>query len=226
MKTYRLNAMLAGAFYFLGTVMGILSMVVAGQLNGGAVSVNLGADPSRLTLGAFFIMLMGIFLSAMTALLYPLFRKDSEPLAMAMVVFRGALEGGGYIIAAGLWVLLAALSQGFAGADSASVEAVGKLVLQTSVKIGSIQTVFFIIGAMCLYTSFYRTKLIPRWLTFWGLVGAFPYVSYGLLSLFDIGGAGLGFLQMLLFVQELAMGLWLVVKGFNLDALKKLEEAH
>jgi hypothetical protein len=46
------------------------------------------------------------------------------------------------------------------------------------------------------------------------------------LSLFDIGGAGLGFLQLPLFFQELAMGLWLVIKGFNLDALKKLEEAH
>jgi hypothetical protein len=84
MKTYRLNSVMAGALYFLGTIMGIFSIVVAGQFNAGAVSVNLGADPSRLTLGAFFIMLMGILLSAMTVFLYPLFRKDSKELAMGM----------------------------------------------------------------------------------------------------------------------------------------------
>jgi integral membrane sensor domain MASE1 len=99
-------------------------------------------------------------------------------------------------------------------------------VLEVSNKNGSIGTVFFIIGAMCLYTSFYRTRLIPRWLTLWGMIGAVFYLGYGLLSLFDIGGASLGFLQLPTFVQELAMGLWLVIKGFNLDAVKKLDEAH
>jgi len=222
MKTYRLNSVMAGALYFLGTIMGIFSIVVAGQFNAGEVSVNLGADPSRLTLGAFFIMLMGILLSAMTVFLYPLFRKDSEELAMGMVVFRGALEGAGYIIGALLWVLLAALSKEFAGTDSASLQAVGNLVLEVSTKKGEIGTVFFIIGAMCLYISFYRTRLIPRWLTLWGFIGAVPYVVYGLLSLFDIGGAGLGFLQLPLFFQELAMGLWLVIKGFNKAALEEL----
>jgi hypothetical protein len=228
MKTYRLNSVMAGAFYFLGTVMGILAIAVAGQFSAGEVSVNLGADPSRLTLGAFFIMLMGVLLSAMTVFLYPLFRKDSQALAMGMVLFRGALEGAGYIISAVMWVLLAALSKEFAvaGASSASLQTVGNLVLAVSDKNGSIGTVFFIIGAACLYTSFYRTRLIPRWLTLWGLIGAAPYVVYGLLSLFDIGGAGLGFLQLPLFFQELVMGLWLIIKGFNLDAVRKLDEAR
>jgi hypothetical protein len=226
MKTYRLNSAMAGVFYFLGTIMGIFSIVVAGQFNAGEVSVNLGADPSRLVLGAFFILLMAVLLSAMTVFLYPLFRKDSEELAMGMVVFRGALEGAGYIITAVLWVLLAALSKEFAGADSATLQAVGNLVLAVSDKNGSIGTVFFIIGALCLYISFYRTRLIPRWLTLWGIIGAVPFLVYGLLSLFDIGGAGLGFLELPLFIQELAMGLWLVIKGFNLDALRRLDEAH
>jgi hypothetical protein len=222
MKTYRLNSVMAGAFYFLGTVMGILSVVVAGQFNAGEVSVNLGAEPSRLTLGAFFILLMGVLLSAMTVLLYPLFRKDSEELAMGMVVFRGALEGAGYIIGALLWVLLAVLSQEFAGTDSATLQAVGNLVLAVSDKNGSVGTVFFIIGAVCLYTSFYRTRLIPRWLSLWGLIGAVPYLVCGVLNLFDIDGAGLGFLHLPVFFQELAMGLWLVIKGFNKAALAEL----
>jgi len=222
MNNYRMNAVLAGAFYFFGTIMGIFSIVVAGQSSGGDVSVNLNADPSRLTLGAFFIMMMGVLLSAMTVFLYPLFRKDSKELAIGMVLFRGALEGAGYIIAAILWVLLAALSKEFAGAASATLHTVGNLVLEVSNKNGDLQTVFFIIGSMCLYTSFYRTRLIPRWLTIWGYIGAIPYLVYGLLSLFNIGGTNLGFLQLPLFLQELVMGLWLVAKGFNPSAVAAL----
>ena len=222
MKNYRMNAVLAGAFYFFGTVVGIFAIVVAGQASAGDVSVNLDADPSRLTLGAFFIMLMGVLLSAMTVFLYPLFRKDSKELAMGMVLFRGALEGAGYIIAAILWVLLAALSKEFAGTNSAVLHTVGNLVLEVSNKNGDLQTVFFIIGSMCLYTSFYRTRLIPRWLTLWGYIGAIPYLVYGMLSLFNIGGTNLGFLQLPLFLQELVMGLWLVIKGFNPSAVAAL----
>ncbi len=222
MKTYRMNAVMAGAFYFFGTVMGIFSIAVAGESSAGDVSVNLGATPSRLILGAFFIMLMGVLLSAMTVFLYPLFRKDSKELALGMVLFRGALEGAGYIIAALLWVLLAALSKEFAGPDPASLHTIGNLVLEVGNKNGDLQTVFFIIGSVCLFTSFYRTRLIPRWLTFWGFIGAVPYGVYGLLSLFNIGSAGLGFLQLPLFLQELAMGLWLVVKGFNPSAIATL----
>jgi hypothetical protein len=38
---------------------------------------------------------------------------------------------------------------------------------------------------------------------------------------------GIGFyLQMVLAPQEIVMGLWLVIKGFNQDAVKKLDEAH
>jgi hypothetical protein len=222
MKTYRLTSVLAGAFYFLGTVMGIFSVLVAGNFEAGEVSVNLSASPARLTLGAFLILMMGILLSAMTVFLYPLFRKDSEGLAMGMVVFRGALEGAGYIITAVMWVLLAALSNTFAGADSATLQTVGNLVLAVSDKNGAMGTVFFIIGAVCLYICFYRTKLIPRWLTLWGLIAAAPYVVFGLLSLFDMAGGGLGFLQMPMFFQELVMGLWLVIKGFDRAALEDL----
>ena len=222
MKNYRMNAVLAGAFYFFGTIVGIFSIVVAGQSSGGDVSVNLDAAPSQLTLGAFFIMLMGVLLSAMTIFLYPLFRKDSKELALGMVLFRGALEGAGNVIAAILWVLLAALSKEFAGTNSAVLHTVGNLVLEVSNKNGDLQTVFFIIGSMCLYTSFYRTRLIPRWLTIWGYIGAIPYLVYGLLSLFNIGGTNLGFLQLPLFLQELVMGLWLVAKGFNPSAVAAL----
>jgi hypothetical protein len=92
--------------------------------------------------------------------------------------------------------------------------------------IGPVHTIMFLIGATFLYVSFYRTKLIPRWLTIWGLIGVVPYLAYALLHFFHLD-TGFGFyLQMVLAPQEIVMGLWLLIAGFNKDAVKNLNEAH
>ena len=227
MKTYRRYAVMAGALYILGTVAGVLSVVVVGGFPDEDFLTRIAADPSRLTLSAFLILIMGFSLAAMTLFLYPLFRKDSEPLAMGMVLFRGAFEGTWYILSALSYVALGALGMEIAaaGVDSAALQAIGDVTLQVSEKLGDIGTFAFIIGAACLYTSFYRTRLIPRWLSVWGLIGAVPYVVYYLLHFFDID-PGLMPLVLPLAVQEMVMGLWLIIAGFNKDAVKKLDEVN
>jgi hypothetical protein len=218
---------MAGALYILGTVAGVLSVVVVGGFPDEDFLTRIAADPSRLTLSAFLILIMGFSLAAMTLFLYPLFRKDSEPLAMGMVLFRGAFEGTWYILSALSYVALGALGMEIAaaGVDSAALQAIGDVALQVSEKLGDIGTFAFIIGAACLYTSFYRTRLIPRWLSVWGLIGAVPYVVYYLLHFFDID-PGLMPLVLPLAVQEMVMGLWLIIAGFNKDAVKKLDEVN
>ena len=85
----------------------------------------------------------------------------------------------------------------------------------------------FLIGATCLYISFYRTRLIPRWLSIWGLIGVVPYMAYALLHFFH-KDYGVGFyLQMLLAPQEIVMAFWLIIKGFDYAAIDKLfSEKH
>jgi hypothetical protein len=218
-----MNAVMAGALYILGTVAGVLSVVVVGGFPDEDFLTRIAADPSRLTLGAFFILVMGFSLAAMTVFLYPLFRKDSEPLALGMLIFRGPLEGTSYFLSALGWLLLGALSREItaAGADSAALQAVGDVVLQVDDKLDGIVAFVFLIGTVCLYTSFYRTRLIPRWISVWGLISVVPYLVYALLHFFDID-PGLGLLQIPLAVQEMVMGLWLIIKGFNQAALEEI----
>lgn len=238
MKTYRINAVMAGALYFLGTVFGILGGVVGGEVLTSLISAKpmtgvdmlglVAASSSQLTGGAFFTLMMGISLVAMTVFLYPIFRKDSEELALGMVLFRGALEGTWYFVTTIGLLTLIALGNEYvaAGADSAALQAMGNVLYQFQDFTGPVGTFIFLIGATCLYVSFYRTRLIPRWLTVWGLIGVVPYLAYGLLHFFHLD-TGYGFwLQMVLAPQELVMGAWLVIAGFNQDAVKKLDGAH
>ena len=238
MKTYRMNAVMVGALYFLGTVFGVSGAIVGGEVLSSLVTGKplagvdmlglVDANSSQLTGGAFLTLMMGISLVAMTVFLYPIFRKDSEELAMGMLLFRGALEGTGYMLSTLSILALVALGNEYVatGANSAALQSVGNVLYQFQDRISPVQTFIFLIGATCLYISFYRTRLIPRWLTVWGLIGVVPYFAYALLHFFHMD-TGYGFyLQMVLAPQEIVMGLWLVIKGFNQDAVNKLDEAH
>jgi hypothetical protein len=233
-----MNAVMAGTLYFLGTVFGVLGGVIGGEVLTSIISARpligvdmlslVSANSSQLTAGAFFTLLMGISLAAMTVFLYPIFRKDSEELAAGLLLFRGALEGTYYIVTTlGILVLVAFGNEYITGgADSAALQSMGNVLYQFQDLLGPVGSIVFLIGATCLYVSFYRTKLIPRWLSVWGLIGVVPYMAYALLHFFHLD-TGYGFwLQMVLAPQEIVMGLWLVIAGFNKDAVKNLDEAH
>ena len=234
MKTYRMNAVIAGVLYFLGTVFGILSAVIGGEvlssLNVGKPLVGVdmlglvATNSSRITGGAFLILMMGISLVAMTIFLYPIFRKDSEELALGMVLFRGALEGTFYFLTTLGFLNLVALGNEYiaSGADSAALQSMGNVLYQFQARLAPVGPIFFLIGAACLYLSFYRTRLIPRWLSIWGLIAVVFYMASSLLKFFHMD-TGIGFyLEMVMGPQEMVMAVWLIVKGFNPSAIAAL----
>ncbi|MBI5954958.1 MAG: DUF4386 domain-containing protein [Chloroflexi bacterium] len=234
MNTYRMNAVMAGILYFLGTVFGVTGAVVGGEVLSSIVSSKplvgvdmlglVAANSSRLNGGAFFTLMMGLSLVAMTVFLYPIFRKDSEELAMGMVLFRGALEGTHYFVVTLSILSLAALGNEYlvTGADSTALQSMGNVLYRFLDLEAPVATIFFLIGATCLYVSFYRTRLIPRWLTVWGLIGVVPYMAYALLHFFHMDN-GIGFyLQMVLAPQEMVMAVWLIAKGFDPAAVSRL----
>lgn len=224
MKTYRMTAVIVGILYIIGTVSGILSLVVTKDLLAGEdFLIRIAANPFPLNLGAFFVLMMGLSLAAMPVFLYPLFKKKNEALALGMVLFRGPLEGSIYILLAVTWLLLGTFSKAFtaAQAEAASLQVVGHVLLQTKDFITPVLTIVFIIGAILLYTLFYLTKLIPRWLSVWGLIGAAIYVAVDLFGLFGLD-LHLDILYVPLAVQEMAMALWLIIRGFSQTALEEL----
>jgi hypothetical protein len=226
-----MNAVMAGALYVLGTVFGVLGGVIGGEVLISLISGTpltgvdmLGlvvANSSRLTGGAFFALMMGISLVGMTVFLYPVLRKDSEELALGMLLFRGAIEGTSYVLSTLAILTMVALGNEYVatGADSAALQSMGNVLYQFLDIGGAVGPIVFLIGATCLYISFYRTRLIPRWLTVWGLIGVVTSMAYALLHIFHMDN-GIGFyLQMVLAPQEIVMGLWLVFKGFSPAAI-------
>ncbi len=234
MNTYRMNAVIAGTLYFLGTVFGVLGAVIGGEVlisiisNQPLVGVDMlglvAANSSRLTGGAFFTLMMGISLVAMTVFLYPVIGKASKELAMGMVLFRGALEGIFYFVSTLTILTLVAVGNEYVatGADSAVLQSMGNVLYQFENLKAPVSSIIFLIGATCIYVTFYRTRLIPRWVSVWGFVAVVTSLASALLNFFHMD-TGYGFyLEMVMLPQEIAMAVWLMVKGFNPSAIASL----
>ena len=175
-------------------------------------------------MGVLLVLTMGISLSMMSVVLFPIFRKYNEALALGAVIFRGALELVSYLGIAISWLLLLTLSQEYVSAGTPAVsnfQLMGTMLLDVALQIGStgLGSIVFSIGALIIYYVFYKTKLIPTWLSLWGLIGAILYLASPILFMF---GFDFEFLQYLLGVQEMVMAGWLIVKGFNPTAIASL----
>jgi len=214
MKTYRKTAVIVGVLFIIGTVSGILSAVFTGSTLGASdYLVQVAANEMQMITGAFFVLLMGLSLAMVPVMMYPLFKKQNGALALGAVVFRGPIEAAVYILMVVSWLLLIVVSRDSANAaDASSFQALGAVLLKTSETINPVLEIVFSLGALMFYVLFYQTRLIPPWLSGWGIVGAIVYLVAGVMALF---GTPMEILLALLGVQEMVMALWLIFKGFN-----------
>jgi hypothetical protein len=80
-------------------------------------------------------------------------------------------------------------------------------------------------GLMLGYMT-YRTGLVPRAMAVLGLVGGPAILASGaavVLGIIDAGGTVQGIATVPEFLWELSLGLWLLIRGFNVPALTALE---
>lgn len=217
MKANRGTAIIVGVLFIVGTVSGILSAVFTGSiLEASDYLVQVAANETQILTGAFFVLLMGLSLAMVPVMMYPLFKKQNEALALGAVVFRGPIEAAVYILMVVSWLLLIVVSKESAtAADASSFKALGAVLVKASETINPVLEIVFSLGALMFYTLFYQTRLIPRWLSGWGIIGGIVYLVAGVMALF---GAPMEILLALLGVQEMAMALWLIFKGFSQSA--------
>lgn len=81
--------------------------------------------------------------------------------------------------------------------------------------------IFFCAGALVLYSGLYRTKLLPRFIAVWGFASAVLIFAMNILSLhIDVGLTTGMILALPIILNEIFMGVWLIVRGFDKAALK------
>ena len=190
----RRTATLVGVLYIIGTVAGVLSKLVTWRFaDDPGLLGTVAAHADQAEAGALLILVMGLALAMVPVLMFPILKRQNEALALGYVVFRGALEFAGYVGSALCLLLLVVVADDAAaagGAVASQFHGLGSVLFGAQAPIAAVTTIVFGIGALMFSYLLYASRLVPRWISVWGLVGAVPYAAVGVLGLFGSESGG------------------------------------
>jgi len=214
MDMYRKIAIIVGVLFITATVAGIVSGAFLGPRNEEDYLTAIAANENQVIISAFFYALMAISVAGIGIVIYPVLKKYNEVLALG---YFGARLVEGVLFAIGVTALLTliTLSNEFvaAGAPDASYfQTFGTVLKAAGEWAYTLGELSFFFSALMVYYLLYKTKLVPQWLSGLGLIGAFMW-PIGSLSL--VGSTYSGFFYVVIFVQEMILAVWLIVKGFD-----------
>jgi len=219
MNSNRKTAIIVGVLFIIATVASISTFVFVGFLDAPDYLVNVSANENQVLGGMFLELIWALAVVGIPVMLFPILKKHNETLALGFFSFR-LIEAVFTIVRTIGLLLLLTLSQEFvqAGAlDASYYQILGTLLIAArdwAFKIGP--GFAFSLSALILNYVLYKSKLIPRWLSGWGFVGATLCFASYLLQFFSIN---LDILFLPIAVQEMVFALWLIVKGFNPSAI-------
>src|SRR6476660_193779 len=210
---------LIGALFLSGFLLyGVGSSLVTSVVGAPDFLSTLSGHQTTLVLGAFLMLLNTAVDVGKGVLFFPILEKHGKRTALA---YLAALIVEVVLLDVGVLALLmiVPLAQQGVDAGQASVgwaKALGSLAVQSNTMAYQIGQMSLGLGAVFLCLLLFRTRLIPRFLSIWGLVG-YAILMAGTIA--EIFGIHIGVMLSIpggLF--EVGLGFWLIIKGFQPEA--------
>lgn len=173
---------------------GILFLTaMASSLAGGGI-IETEPDHPLLFTGVFLEVLNAISVMGIGILLYPVLKRAWKNAAHVYLAFR---------IMEALVCLSAAIIPLFIFESNSSLRAFHT---------GTLIPLFFCGGALIFYTVLFFHQLLPRYISIWGWMGVLLIVY---LNVYHPQGDAAMLFALPIILNEIFLGTWLIVKGFN-----------
>lgn len=223
----RRTALWTGIFFIITYITSIPALLIFNSVLDDTNYIVGSGSENRLLVGVSLELFLIVANIATAVILFPVIKRQSEFLSLGFVTAR-VMES--VFIAVGILSVIAVvtLRQDVAGtsADTGSLVVAGQslvAVKDASFLLGP----GFVVGignGIILGYLMYRSHLVPRPMAILGLVGGPLICVSGIAMVFGVLELGSP-LQMLAsmpeFFWELALGIWLIVKGFSASPLAK-----
>lgn len=220
------KAKLAGILIILGMIFGVISIVPSVE------SVNylneVVENKNQILTGAFFQLLLVPTYLAFALILYSFLLKYNKSMAITFVSLR-FLSTLFQLIGVILLPFFILLSQVFLATDELFVpflESCGEFLKRFRDLTNHLGVMLATgTGNLILYYVLYRTQIIPRWLSIYGLVGNLLALLSSFLILFgliEVVSVYFAILTIPLVIQEIIFSFWLIFKGFDRDQIANI----
>lgn len=214
-KSLRKTARIVGALFLIvnaAFLAGVLS--IESNLSSPDYLTTISANRSQVILGVLLEIINGIAYVGIAVIMFSILKQRFESIALGFVGFR-LVEFVMQILADISPLALLNLSEEFlkAGApESSFFQTLGASLLAERYWAFQMVSITFGLGALMLYYMLNQSKLIPRFISIWGLIGATIVLVNAILDMLGFTPGNLGILMLL---NELFLGIWLIIKGFN-----------
>lgn len=213
---------LAAGWLYLLTFVSIPTFSLYGPVKGANYVLGSGPDTAAI-IGGILEIVVGLAGIATAVALFPILKNQNESFALGLLAAR-VLESATIFVGVAFLLSIVTLRHNGAGPDA----------LGASHALVALYDRIFLLGqsfmpAVCdllLGYMLYKSRLVPRRLSLIGIVGG-PLLVLGYLAVLfgAIGqhGGVAGLSALLVAVFEFSLGVWLIVRGFNPEAVAALK---
>lgn len=177
----------------------------------GATMQRIAAAPGVLQATILLDTLTGLGVIFLAAVLFATLRKRHEKIALTALGFY-VLEATLLIASRSDAFSLLRLGQAYAAAPASDILLLGQVAYETMDFVGNtLHMVAFCFGAILFYLLLDKARIVPRWMSLWGLFAVFPLLIGSIVQVF---GHSVPFVLYLPYVPfELVVGVWILIKG-------------
>jgi hypothetical protein len=216
---HRRIALSAGVLLIAATVANVIGTGLSRSLlDEPAYLAAVASHADRVAAGAFLEIVAAVASAGVAVSLYPVLKGWGAGPAVGSVVFRTA-EAVMYMVGVVSLLSLLALGQRLAStviADPTTFRAVGDALIDVRQQAALVGVFAFCVGGFLYSCLLYRSRLIPRWLSGWGIAAIVLMFVACVLALFtqhDVTTYVI--LALPIGVQEMVLAVWLITKGFS-----------
>jgi hypothetical protein len=220
MRSPKLAAQIIGTLFLLAFVSYLVgNILLTPTLEALNYLTSASANKVQLIIGLLLELLCAVAVIGIPATLLPIIGADQKSLAFWYLGCR-AVEATLIFVGGLVLLALVPLSEAYlkaSSSDQSVFQTLGTLLLDQHYWAYQLMSVAVGVGGLLFYTLLQRAKLVPRFLSVWGLLGYALLLLGAILELFDLKVGVL--LAMPGGLNEIFLGVWLIVKGFNTNGV-------
>ena len=220
MNSYKKNAVIAGVLFLTAIAVSILGGgLIESVLTAPDYISTISSNTSIIFIGVFLEFINAAAVVGIAVILFPVLKKYNESFALGYISFR-IIESIFCIAGAVIPLILIYLEEKYANTEAFDVNYFKTLIaIFISIRkdlAGIVIPIVFSLGAFLFYHVLYHAQLVPRFISVWGFLGA--------LLIFALVFLQINMIINIIFVlpiilNEIFLGIRLIVKGFNLEVL-------
>lgn len=215
-ESYRATARVVGVLYLAGMVLGIAGNVLIQRVLTDPTGLSaIATSGTVLAVGAVLWLTTVVGDAAHGVLMFPVLARRSGCAAVGYVSAR-IMDAVLIAVMALLIVMQIPLGRAYVGgsaADVAGLPSVSGVLTEANLYAYDFAMTTVSVAGLILCAAFYRSRLVPRPLALWGLVGYLVLLAGSVLQILGLDLHSLHAVPGGLW--ELAIGVWLIVKGFS-----------